>query len=49
MLHQHFNAGTRGTTQRQAERETGNGKREAGNGKREIRSGKHSGKALIVK
>ena len=35
MLHQHFNAGTRGTTQRQAERETGNGKRETGSGKRE--------------
>ena len=32
MLHQHFNAGARSTTQRQAERETGNGKRETGTG-----------------
>jgi len=37
MLHQHFNAGARSATQRQAKRETGNGKRE--NGKRETGNG----------
>jgi len=36
MLHQHFNAGARGTAQRQAKRETGNGKTgKRENGKRE--------------